>query len=711
MPLQPPPRKRELAARKYFLPAVSTIHLLFFLLARRGDGWATWGSYWTASSAVVFFYLLIRDLITARKLDRLPDVTAMLAWGGAALLEISALCPWVAETRIVPAVFSTSVAFLLPAGPASAYAAAAFLWLMFSPDGAWPTAVWSISIAVLGGMGFLAGRMARANIKGASTGREMMEDALKESRSLMLPWEDPDGSVGRDSPAAVERMGLLRSREELMDDVRRILEGVLPVTGADRIMYVYQSTGPGRSFRIGATASLGGEQGCGEISIPDGYAPVREAMSFRRTYISEGKEAEKNQVSTDGKTILRPNAVAAAPVCMDEIVAGAILAFRFADSGWAEPVGQVLEMAAYLAARELARAKQQYRMNRYLTDQEGFNLLVRKIAEISENREGEEKGGLSLRKEVYRVTVEQARQNLDVGRVILVESGKEGRQGRICWETGESFSGEREEWVSLEGTYVEWVLKQGVHRMFSSEQEMSGKFPVLPEAWSGGKGRGHLLVPVSDPGGFQGVLACEAREGMQFVGEDAEAVKDILAIMRMGISHALRLESLEQEAKNDGLTGLLNRKTFYQRFTNVLSRLDGRYPCAVIMLDIDHFKKINDTYGHPAGDEVLKKISDVIRKTVRKVDMAGRYGGEEFSIYLHATDQLHAVQVAERLRMIIRQTRFVFDRKEVNVTASLGIACHPAQGLTSEDLIRHADDALYRSKQGGRDRTTVFPGQ
>ena len=128
------------------------------------------------------------------------------------------------------------------------------------------------------------------------------------------------------------------------------------------------------------------------------------------------------------------------------------------------------------------------------------------------------------------------------------------------------------------------------------------------------------------------------------------------------------------------------------------------------MLDIDHFKRINDTYGHPAGDEVLRKVSDVIRKTVRKVDMAGRYGGEEFSLYLHSTDHMHAVQIAERLRLIIRQTRFVFDRKEVGVTASMGIACHPAHGLTSEDLLRHADDALYRSKQGGRDRTTVFPG-
>ena len=230
------------------------------------------------------------------------------------------------------------------------------------------------------------------------------------------------------------------------------------------------------------------------------------------------------------------------PVCIDESVAGAILGIRFDETRWNEPAGQVLEMAAFLAARELARAKQQYRMNRYLADQEGLHLLVRKIAEISEKREGEEKGSVSMRKEVYRVTVEQARRHLDVERVILVEAEKDGRRGRIGWESGEAFSGEREEWVSIEGTYVEWVLKQGVHRMFSAEQASHGKFSVLPDMWTGGKGEGYLLVPVPDPGGFQGVLACGSREGHNFGGEDKRP--GYPRHHADGDLHALRLESL-----------------------------------------------------------------------------------------------------------------------------------------------------------------------
>ncbi|MBI5342957.1 MAG: sensor domain-containing diguanylate cyclase [Deltaproteobacteria bacterium] len=711
MPLLPLQRKREQAARKFILPAVSLVHLSLFLIARRATGWADWAVFYAASAAAVLASIQFRDFFTDRKRDRLPDVPAMLAWGGAALLEFGALFPALSDTRIVPAVLFPSFAFLLPAGAAAVYAAVAVAWLLFSPDGDWPAAVRTASIAGLGGLGWIAGRMARGKLEGSASGSEMMEEAIHESRLLVLPWEDPEGEAGKAAPAAIERMGLLRSREELMDGVRRILEGVLPVIGADRILYLFPSgAGPGRSFRIGASASRGGDPGTdgGELAIPDHYAPIREAMMFRRTFLAEGEDAGKWPIPHGGKKVACPTGVAAAPVCIEENTAGAVLALRFGEGGWNEPVGQVLEMAAFLTAREISRAKRQYRVNLYLADQEGFHRLVRRIAEISEKRESEEKGSVSVRREVYRVTVEQARKHLDVGRVLFVEAEEGGKRGRIGWESGETSSGEREGWVPLEGTYVEWVLKQGVHRMFSGEQASSGRFPVLPQEWAGGAGKGYLLVPVPDPGGFQGVLACEAAEERRFEGEDAEAVKDILTIMRMGISHALWLESLEREAKNDGLTGLLNRKTFHDRLTNVLSRLDGRYPCAVIMLDLDHFKRINDTYGHPAGDEVLRKVSSVIGKTVRKVDMAGRYGGEEFALYLHSIDQVHAVQIAERLRLIIRQTRFVFGKKEVSVTASLGIACHPAHGLTGEDLLRHADEALYRSKQGGRDRTTVF---
>jgi diguanylate cyclase (GGDEF)-like protein len=128
------------------------------------------------------------------------------------------------------------------------------------------------------------------------------------------------------------------------------------------------------------------------------------------------------------------------------------------------------------------------------------------------------------------------------------------------------------------------------------------------------------------------------------------------------------------------------------------------------MLDIDHFKRVNDTYGHPFGDEVLRRVAGILGKAVRKGDAAGRYGGEEFVLYLHMTGPEKASEVAERFRRMIRQARLPHEGREVSVTASLGIACSPAHGRKPDDLLRRADEALYLSKNRGRDRVTLYPG-
>jgi len=187
-------------------------------------------------------------------------------------------------------------------------------------------------------------------------------------------------------------------------------------------------------------------------------------------------------------------------------------------------------------------------------------------------------------------------------------------------------------------------------------------------------------------------------------------VRDIAEVLLLGISHVEHLEALTRRATTDGLTGLTNRKAFLARLEEDIARLDGRHPGAVVMLDIDHFKRINDTYGHPFGDEVLRRVAGILEKAVRKGDAAGRYGGEEFVLYLHMADPGRAREGAERFRRMIRQARFHQGGREVVVTASLGVACSPAHGSGAEELLKRADEALYLSKQRGRDRVTVYPG-
>jgi diguanylate cyclase (GGDEF)-like protein len=210
--------------------------------------------------------------------------------------------------------------------------------------------------------------------------------------------------------------------------------------------------------------------------------------------------------------------------------------------------------------------------------------------------------------------------------------------------------------------------------------------------------------------GFRGALVCAHPQERRFRKEHAEVARDITRVMQLGLAHVERLESLTKKATTDGLTGLSNRKAFLERLAADLSRLDGRYPCGVVMVDIDHFKRVNDTYGHPFGDLVLQNVASVLGKGVRKGDTAGRYGGEEFVLYLHMADTERAREGAERFRRMIRQIRFARDGKEIAVTASFGVACAPHHGTGVEELLKHADEALYLSKQRGRDRVTVYPG-
>ncbi|MBM4395203.1 MAG: GGDEF domain-containing protein, partial [Deltaproteobacteria bacterium] len=128
-----------------------------------------------------------------------------------------------------------------------------------------------------------------------------------------------------------------------------------------------------------------------------------------------------------------------------------------------------------------------------------------------------------------------------------------------------------------------------------------------------------------------------------------------------------------------------------------------------LMLDVDFFKRFNDTFGHPVGDEVLKTIAMTVRSQVRKVDLVGRYGGEEFVVALPGTSLDAAMDVAEKVRSTIRQLRFpVADGDGEHLAVSIGVASSSGAGLDADELIRHADVALLAAKTLGRDRVEAY---
>jgi diguanylate cyclase (GGDEF)-like protein len=169
-------------------------------------------------------------------------------------------------------------------------------------------------------------------------------------------------------------------------------------------------------------------------------------------------------------------------------------------------------------------------------------------------------------------------------------------------------------------------------------------------------------------------------------------------------------KQMYESALRDGLTKAFNKKYFTDRLESELTfAIRHSSALALVMFDIDHFKKVNDTYGHQAGDHVLSEISTLLTTTLRAEDVFARYGGEEFAVICRGIDTAQAQVVAERMRKAVEKNRFVFEGTHIPVTISIGVAGVPdATVKDATDLVAHADKALYQSKHGGRNRVTMY---
>ena len=175
---------------------------------------------------------------------------------------------------------------------------------------------------------------------------------------------------------------------------------------------------------------------------------------------------------------------------------------------------------------------------------------------------------------------------------------------------------------------------------------------------------------------------------------------------------ALRLNrargSAARKARTDDLTGLPNRRAMEELLGVIAAEAERRASAAVLLVDVDHFKQVNDHHGHPAGDEALRIVAAVLRRSLRDGDIAGRWGGEEFLVVLRPTDTSRPEDVAERIRAAVSAQPMPFGPDEQRCTVSVGVAA--AVDGDVDDALRAADVALYRAKEGGRDRVEVATG-
>lgn len=169
-------------------------------------------------------------------------------------------------------------------------------------------------------------------------------------------------------------------------------------------------------------------------------------------------------------------------------------------------------------------------------------------------------------------------------------------------------------------------------------------------------------------------------------------------------------EQLADQAVHDPLTGLFNRRYLDEALERELARTArSQSPLSLLMIDIDHFKHINDTFGHPVGDRVLRQLGTLLERLIRRCDTACRYGGEEFVVLMPESTADNLAQRAEQLRSAFSELYIEVEGQYISATLSIGIAtCHPRQDLDAGTLIKMADQALYRAKQAGRNRVETF---
>ncbi|TET27046.1 MAG: diguanylate cyclase, partial [Dehalococcoidia bacterium] len=260
---------------------------------------------------------------------------------------------------------------------------------------------------------------------------------------------------------------------------------------------------------------------------------------------------------------------------------------------------------------------------------------------------------------------------------------------------------------SVDNPIVAWLAKRSSH--LSPEQ--IGSIPEFKGLWQAEKeqlatANWGLLYPIKSRGRLIGILALgKKHSGSLYSHEDVELVTTIANQAGILIENAQLYTQAMIRANTDGLTGLYNHRHFHERLEQEIARgLRFGTVFSVIFLDIDLFKIYNDVYGHLAGDKALRKIGEQIKNSIRNMDMAFRYGGEEFTIILPEAQLDDAYKVAERIRDTIGSAT---SSRGMPLTVSLGVANWPSDGVAREEIIGCADDALYQAKQMGRNRTCL----
>ncbi|MFO1019150.1 MAG: sensor domain-containing diguanylate cyclase [Planctomycetales bacterium] len=274
----------------------------------------------------------------------------------------------------------------------------------------------------------------------------------------------------------------------------------------------------------------------------------------------------------------------------------------------------------------------------------------------------------------------------------------------VSW--GTSFQpGVREIWQQYEGQLVTQAVNQGGCIAFDrKELEERNICSLMGTA---------MTMPLIQNKKTIGVLCFVRKNFQSFTVEQQQLVQWAGEFLANQILRTINQAYVEREARLDGLTKLANRRTFDLHIAKEMQMCtENGIDCSLILLDLDHFKSVNDTYGHQAGDQVLRKAAEVLREQTQKTrsgdrTLCARYGGEELAVVLPAVGAAGAQRIAEEIRRAIEETAVMWDDFPIHVTISAGVASCPQHGTSVEELIAAADSGLYAAKKQGRNQVVV----
>jgi diguanylate cyclase (GGDEF)-like protein len=392
----------------------------------------------------------------------------------------------------------------------------------------------------------------------------------------------------------------------------------------------------------------------------------------------------------------RIGSLLAVPVSAGDVIVGALVADRLEVQAFAGQEPRLLASFAELVAEAILRARASLGREELDAEFKAVYPISQRLATLSREAEVRE---LLLRSARHLAAVEGAAVVMtdDLDTRYVIEAGFGWAEGFLKRE------------VALdERTWAAWVLRSAEEAyLLDNVAGHADRMPILALDEGSGRGESLLAVPLRARNRTLGALLLTAPRGS--FDASSRRVLEILANQAAATLSLIKdREQQRQLAVRDGLTGLYNRRAFNELLVTAVANEDRREGrLGLLILDLDHFKGLNDAYGHPAGDAALRSTARLLIQHLRKGDQAARYGGEEFVVILPGSDESRAVQAAERLRAALEKHRFVFEGARIPLAASFGVAVWPSDGREPEALLGAADRGLYAAKQNGRNRVVA----